>query len=431
MKSQARDWFVLAPAGFLLVILALRVANRIDLQGGFLSFLVGYMAMSAVYILAVYYVLNHTHRAHNRRGLLAWTLIVAMALRAIFLFTPPVLSDDIYRYVWDGRVQKEGLNPYAYAPAAPQLEHLRDPIYQSINNKYLPTIYPPMMQVVLMASALLSESVFGMKATFVVIDVALIGILVILLTAANLSPLRSLIYAWSPLTIVEIAGSGHNDVLMMAFLMAAHAAILLKKNTLSICLVTLAGYAKLMTFALLPFFARWTRPLAWLAIPLTSLMLLFPYRGVTRESFDGLFAYGLRWRANDSLFHFLYAITGSLDVSKLIAAVVVAALIGWLLYRRVPPLRASYLTIGTILLMSPTVHPWYIMWLVPYLCFFPSPAWLMLTATVALSYHAPFLAPPGEPWRELTLFKVLEYAPFFLLAAWSAFSRKRDIVGGS
>ena len=193
MKSQARDWFVLTSAGCVLVILALRVANRIDLQGGFLSFLVGYMAMSAVYILAVYYVLNHTDRAHNRRGLLAWTLIVAVGLRAIFLFTPPVLSDDIYRYVWDGRVQKEGLNPYAYAPAAPQLEHLRDAIYESINNKELPTIYPPMMQVVLMASTFLSESVFGLKATFVVIDVALIGILVILLTVANLSPLRSLI----------------------------------------------------------------------------------------------------------------------------------------------------------------------------------------------------------------------------------------------
>ena len=127
----------------------------------------------------------------------------------------------------------------------------------------------------------------------------------------------------------------------------------------------------------------------------------------------------------------MYALTGSLDTSKLIAGVVVAVLIVSLLYRRVPPLRASYLTIGSILLLSPTVHPWYIMWLVPYLCFFPSPAWLMLTATVALSYHAPFLAPPGEAWQELTWFKVLEYAPFFLLAAWSAFSQKRDIVGAS
>jgi hypothetical protein len=87
--------------------------------------------------------------------------------------------------------------------------------------------------------------------------------------------------------------------------------------------------------------------------------------------------------------------------------------------------------IGTILLLSPTVHPWYIMWLVPYLCFFPSPAWLMLTSTVALSYHAPFLASPGEPWQEHTWFKILEYAPFFLLAAGSAFLRKRDIVRGS
>ncbi len=217
----------------------------------------------------------------------------------------------------------------------------------------------------------------------------------------------------------------------MAFLMAGHAAVLLKKDMLSICLVTLAGHAKLMAFALLPFFVRCTRPLAWLAIPLASLILLFPYRGVTPESFDGLFAYGLRWRANDSLFHVLYSLTGSLDFSKLIAGAAVAALIGGLLYRRVPPLRASYLTIGTILLLSPTVHPWYVMWLVPYLCFFPSPAWLLLTATIALSYHAPFLASPGEPWKELTGFKVLEYAPFFLLAGWSAFSRKHDIVSGS
>lgn len=413
------------------MVLALWVANRIDLQNGFPSFLLGYLAMSAVYVVAVYYVLHHTHRAHNCRGLLVWTVVVAIALRAIFLFTPPALSDDIYRYVWDGRVQKNGLNPYAHAPAAPQLEHLRDPTYESINNKELPTIYPPMMQVVLLAVATLSESVLGMKAAFVLIDVALIAILVILLTAANHSPLRALIYAWSPLTIVEIAGSGHNDVLMMAFLMAGHAAVLLKKDMLSICLVTLAGHAKLMAFALLPFFVRCTRPLAWLAIPLASLILLFPYRGVTPESFDGLFAYGLRWRANDSLFHVLYSLTGSLDFSKLIAGAAVAALIGGLLYRRVPPLRASYLTIGTILLLSPTVHPWYVMWLVPYLCFFPSPAWLLLTATIALSYHAPFLASPGEPWKELTGFKVLEYAPFFLLAGWSAFSRKHDIVSGS
>ena len=426
-----RDWLVLTLAGCGLLVLALWVASIADLRDGFPSFLFGYLAMSAVYMMAVYYVLNHMNRIQHRRGLLAWTLMVAMALRVIFLFTPPVLSDDIYRYVWDGRVQKEGLNPYAYAPEASRLEHLRDPIYESINNKDLPTIYPPMMQLVLWVSTMFSETVFGMKATLVLIDAVLIGILVVLLNAAHLSPMRALIYAWSPLAIVEIAGSGHNDVLMMALLMAGHAAILRKKDTLSMCLATLSGHAKLMAFALLPFFARFTKPLAWLAVPLTSLLLILPYREVTPQSFDGLFAYGQRWRANDSLFHFLYAMTGSLDFAKLIVTAVVAALIGWLLYRRVPPLRASYLTVGAILLLSPTVHPWYILWLVPYLCFFPSPAWLALTATVALSYHAPFLAPAGEPWKELTGFKVLEYGPFLLLATWSAFSRKRDIVSAS
>jgi hypothetical protein len=432
MTSPGRDWRTLIVLGTLLEVVAIWVAKRMNLGDGSLSFLIGYLAMSAVYVVAVYYVLRHSQ---SRRGLLAFVFMVAVALRATFLFTPPVLSDDIYRYIWDGRIQREGLNPYLYAPEAPQLEYLRDPIYQRVNNKELPTIYPPVMQWIFAASTALSESVLGMKTTFVLIDLALIGALLRLLTAAGLNPMRSLIYAWSPLVVVEIAGSGHNDVLMMALLMTAHGAILLKKDTLSIFLVSLAGFAKLTAFALVPFFARWVRPLAWLAVPLTGLLLVFPYREVGKESFGGLLAYGLRWRANDSLFHLLYEATGSLAVSKLIAAGLFTGLVAWLLYRRARPLRACYISIGAILLLSPTVHPWYLMWLVPYLCFYPSPAWLVLTATIVLSYHAPFLTPPGEPWVELPLFKVLEYVPFFLLAMWSTVSQsrargsRRDIVG--
>jgi hypothetical protein len=374
--------------------------------------------MSVIYLLTVYYVLHH---CQNRTSLLGFGLVVAAALRVTFLFTTPVLSDDIYRYVWDGRVQREGINPYRYPPSAPELGHLRDPVHEGINNKDISTIYPPMMQMVFAVSTAVSDSILWMKATFVLVDLALIGVLLSVLVAAGLNPMRSLIYAWSPLVIVEIAGSGHNDVLMVALLMASHRAILHKRDTLSISLVTLAGYAKLMAFALLPLLARWVRPVAWLAVPLTSLVLLLPYLGVGTEAFGGVRAFGLRWRANDSLFHLLYWATESLDIAKLIAGGLFGLVLVALIYRRVTPLRGCYIAIGAILLLSPTVHPWYLIWLIPYLCFYPNPAWLVLTATIVLAYHAPLLTPPGQPWEERWTFKLLEYAPFFLIAGLTAF----------
>ena len=89
----------------------------------------------------------------------------------------------------------------------------------------------------------------------------------------------------------------------------------------------------------------------------------------------------------------------------------------FLILRRVAPLRAVYVGLGGFMLLSPTVHPWYLVWMVPFLCFFPSAPRLLLTATVVLAYHAPALGPAGAAWREDPLFKALEYAPFFAMAA--------------
>jgi alpha-1,6-mannosyltransferase len=391
--------------------LTVTAALAVDTGVSFPAYLALYVAMGLPWLLATRAVVRR-----REGGATATTIFVfALLMRAVFLVTEPVLSDDIYRYRWDGRVAGAGINPYIHAPEAPELAFLRDDLYPGINNKDIPTIYPPLMELVFRLVTAVSESLFAMKGFFVLVDLALLFVLRSLLSTRGLDEGRVLVYAWCPLPIVEVAGSGHNDVLGALGLFAALLALARGREALSVGWLTLAGLAKLVGFALLPLFARFVRLRALAVVPVLSLAFAWPYRQAGARAFDGLTQYGLRWRGNDSLFHVLYALTDSLAVSKVIVAVTLVTLTLVLAVQKVRPLRASYLVIGAILMLTATVHPWYLLWILPFLCFYPSPAWLYLALGVGLSYHAAYLSTPGEPWEELLWVKLLEYVPFYAL----------------
>ncbi len=372
-----------------------------------------YLAMCLPWLLAGYLALRERS---PRKTDTVFVLGVAALLRAFFLPADPVLSDDLFRYVWDGRVQQMETNPYLYAPGDPNLASLRAEIpetYAGINNKEIPTIYPPLMQVLFYAATAVSSSLLWMKAFFTLFDLALVFALTRLLAALGLPPLRALLYAWSPLSVVESAGSGHNDVAGVFFLVLALWAFERGRGGVSMSLAAASGLAKLGGFAVLPFFAR--KPRAIGAAALLCALAVLPYASAGPLALRGLREYGRRWRGNDSLFHVLFTLTGSLETAKLVVAAILGALILALLLRKTPPLRASFLLLGAILLLAPTVHPWYLLWIAPLLAVFPHPAWLFLQASSPLSYHALYLATPGEPWQEILSVKLLEYGPFFLL----------------
>ncbi len=397
------------------IALAALAARTIDRGAGFPFYLGWYLAMAVPWLVASY-VAVHRKRTDSRRRDLVLLFTVSVALRGLFLWTDPVLSDDVYRYVWDGRVQRARINPYRYAPADPGVESLRDgDVYPAINNKDIPTLYPPLMEAAFLLATSVSESVIWMKAFFVLVDLALVWALVMLLETRGLDPVRGLVYAWSPLAVVEVAGSGHNDVLAIAFLVAALWAFERGTNALSFILLASSGLAKLMGVALAPLFARFVKLRLYLILPVVSVLAALPYASAGALAVRGLKEYATRWRANDSLFHLLYLLTGSLETAKLIVAALLGLLVLVFLWRKTLPLSACYGTIGAILLLMPTVHPWYLLWIVPLLAVYPNPAWLYLTASVALAYHAPYLASPGKPWEETLWVKALEYVPFFLL----------------
>jgi alpha-1,6-mannosyltransferase len=176
-------------------------------------------AAVVVYCLAVRLVLRRTlpQRA-------VWiVLVVAVAIRLPVLFTPPILSSDIYRYVWDGRVQLAGINPYLFVPADPALADLRDEaIYPHINRAdYAHTIYPPAAQMAFAGIAWISPTVFAAKAAMLVFEALAIACALRLLALAGLPPERVLIYAWNPLAVWSFACDGHVDAVSIALLAGA------------------------------------------------------------------------------------------------------------------------------------------------------------------------------------------------------------------
>jgi hypothetical protein len=161
-------------------------------------------------------------RCPEREGLLV-ILVVALLLRTILLAMPPFLSSDIYRYVWDGRVQAAGINPYRHVPAAPELQALRDlAIFPNVNRAdFAVTIYPPAAQGLFLLATRVAESVLAMKVAFVAFEALTVAALVALLRRLGRPATRVVAYAWHPLVLWEVAGNGHVDAAMTALVMLA------------------------------------------------------------------------------------------------------------------------------------------------------------------------------------------------------------------
>lgn len=425
ITTPARAALVLAALGAVELVFAILAARVVDRETSYLPFLSAYLAMGITWLVASYYVLVHASDSPGNRAVVVAT---AAMLRAAFLMTDPILSDDIFRYVWDGRVQHAGINPYLYAPDDPAVAFLREgheKNFQGINNKDIPTIYPPLMQMAFYVATAVSESVHWMKFCFVLADLAIVFVLFRLLVSLSLDPLRALVYAWSPLAVVEVAGSGHNDVLGALFLMASLDAILRQRDALSVTFLTLSGLAKIVGFTLTPLFVRSIRLRALMVMPVLTVVLSLPYASAGSLAFRGLTQYGLRWRGNDSLFHILYYVTGSLDTAKVLVGAFLVTMVLVLVALKANPIRSSYLTVGAILLLTTTVHPWYLLWIAPFLAIYASPAWLYLTLSVALAYHSAYLATPGQPWEDSVWVKLLEYGPFFALAVFGLWQNRR------
>ena len=238
--------------------------------------------------------------------------------------TVPSLSDDIYRYIWEGRVVSEGLNPFALSPDAPALAHLRDAtIFPLVSRPNLPTIYPPLAQFIFAAASSLSYSIGSMKAVFILFDLATIS-----RTAAHpclrlrMSPLRVAVYALNPLVIVEFSGSGHLDSAGIFFMMLALYLCLKRKSLWSAAALALSFLVKLFPVLLLPALLRKKKAASVLVFLCLALAAFLPFLDAGKGLFHSLGIYTRDWMFNSPLHTLLLLLVQNNQLARLIAAVI-------------------------------------------------------------------------------------------------------------
>ena len=372
---------------------------------------------------------------------------VAIVARLLLLDSTPSLSDDIYRYLWDGRVQEAGLNPYGQAPAAEGLSPMHDDDWAKINHPELVTVYPPVAQWFFHLVRRLAPGVTGMKTALVLCDLLLILVLWDWLGARGQDRRRVLVYAWHPLPVLEIAGNGHVDVLGILCLCIAllwlhggrrHAAALaLTAAVLSkmIPLLCMGAFWRQLATTGSASTSKWKRcwsslnprpRLTLLWVPVLVFFAYLPFVQAGATMWTGLSAYASKWRFNDSAYGLIYKLLSdpkpgwqwddeALLAARWVGLGMVALIIAWSAVRSRDPAAACAAVFGAQLLLAPTVHPWYVLWVLPFLVLRSCPAWMTFSWSVLLAYDVLGAYRSSGLWQESTSIRLLEYGPVYLL----------------
>lgn len=408
-------------------------------------------------------------------------LIIGFAILYRVILLPCVLihENDIYRYLWDGKSALHGINPYKYAPADLfMVEHnfqkdytdelndvtikarnfntadyerlntliqLRDenPVYYNrIGHWQVPTIYPPTTQAIfLLSSALKTDSILMMKFIFMLFDLGVLWIIIALLRHFKHNPCFSVIYAWSPLVLLELTADAHYDSIPIFFTMLALYLIIKNKKTVGVMTLVLATLSKFFSGVLLAILHRQGRLKHALYFGLCCGLAYLPYfiwnQTSPQEIFAGLLAYNAQWSYNASIFavihlilkEFVPTLGATLIPAKLIAGGLYGIALLILMIKRprgpLDLLHHSFWAIALLFIINPVADPWYYCWCLPFLCFFRYRSWLLLSGLLVISYlnfHSDI------SWIEYTFIKLpiiswITYLPFFTVLLFEQFKK--------
>jgi alpha-1,6-mannosyltransferase len=391
------------------------LARQPDINARVPEFIALMLAAGVLYFAAIFLI------ERCRPGALALLVILAGAVvfRLALLPRPPALSDDVYRYQWEGRVARAGYNPYTVTPNS--LAAFQDREHPIETGKNVPTLYPPLTEL----SFRWMTSIPGYKRLYTALDVASILVLLLLLAASKRPPHRVLIYAWNPAVIVAFSLSGHHDSLAILTLLAAVLFIIEQWPRLSIAFLGLSFLSKFFPVLLLPAFLKRSKTgYASIFAGLVALAYL-PFARAGVKLTKGLTDYAAGWEGNDSAFRFLRLAGNSKGQAELIAVVFILALLAYTHKNRMEPLRSGLFLFTAMLLISPNAFPWYFTWIVPFLCFYPNRPVLLLTVTCMLGYAPVVAYSAGQAYIHTPLMTALEYVPVYLWLVWSAIHKVR------
>ena len=350
--------------------------------------------------------------------------VATLVLGSILLFAPPVLSDDLYRYLWEGRVLANGFNPYAWAPDAPLLSPLRNELWESVNHRSLASIYPPLSQFLFFTMDFVAGEVWVPKA------LGLLTLVASTFVVARATPSSGAPFAigLNPLLLSECVLNGHLDLIVGLALLAAAMSLASGRYGRAAVATCAAVGLKLVGLVFVPLFVRrWGWFVATMA---ASALLLAPLAlwSSPTEGVSGLGQFALTWRGNASFYAVVEFLVGDAKISRALVVALVAAFGFVMATREVPPIRAARLLVWTTLLVSPQVHPWYLAWLLPLEVASGKVAGLVWSAAILMTYAPLDRWVADRVWVEQPALLATQYAVVALALVWEWRTARSDTL---
>ena len=403
-----------------ILLVTLTICSRNFSRMGDPSFIIPLAVAGIAYLLAIREFFSPPEFPHR-------VIVIGLVLAALwhlpFLLTPPGLDDDIHRYLWDGRVQRLGYNPYIVVPNDPALAGLHTPATRTLNNPDLPSPYPPGAQLFFRAVTAIHESVFALKVAFVLCDFAIVLVLMDVLRSSGQEAHWVLAYAWNPLLATEVARSGHIDIVGVLLLLVSFAALERRWRAVAALAFGLAVAVKLLPVVLLPLYWKRVRVRNVALASVVVGLLYVPFLDHGRIPIGSLGTYVQSFRFNDPVFATLERVAAPQ------LAVGLAVLVGFLtaswLRSTAPEWSSDAFAwpMAASLLCAPVVYPWYLLWLLPFLRSASTLPLMIWTVSIIPTYYVWHLRTLGRPWLVPGWIMLLEYGCVAMTAAIIGFRR--------
>jgi alpha-1,6-mannosyltransferase len=360
-----------------------------------------------VYLWAVrefFYTQNFER--HVARRIVVIGLVLAAVWHTAFLRVPVGADDDIHRYVWDGRLQRLGYNPYLVIPSDPAVNVLHTADTRNLNNPDLPSPYPAGAQLFFRAVTAIHESVFTLRVAFVICDFGMALVLLDLLRSSGRGVHLVLAYAWNPLLAIEVAGSGHIDIVGALLLVISVAALARRWRAIAALTFGLAVAVKFLPIVLLPLYWRRVRIRDAALAAIVVGLLYAPFLTHGRIPTGSLSTYVKNFRFNGPVFA---ALAHVVPAQLLAGLAVLVGLVTATLLRRtslksvVPKWSPEVFAwpMAASLLCAPVVFPWYLLWLLPFLTSASTALIVVWTVSIIPAYVMWHLRTLGRPWGVL------------------------------
>jgi hypothetical protein len=390
---------------FLIANLGERFFYEVDFARAPIVFYVSLLLAAGLVYLPLRWLIP---RLAPSRYLLVTLILIGLLARVLLFGSNPILEIDYYRYLWDGAVVANGFSPYALPPAAvpgsdlSMLAIQAGAVFERINYRELSSIYPPLAQSLFaLAHWLDAWQLDGLRWLLLIADLSTLFLILKILRRLNYSPYWVCLYWWNPLLVTLTYNALHMDVLLLPFLMAALWLLIRQKSAVACGALTLAAGIKLWPLLLLPFALRnlLDNPrrliaasgliVAVASVSIVPMLILWP------GDHSGLAVFSQQWERNSALFPQLVNLLSMVSTSpglhaRILVAIAVTLLVFYLLRDPVcePALliRHITITIAALFFLSPVQLPWYCLWLLPFLCFYPHPALLLLSTLMPIYF---------------------------------------------